>query len=226
MELSFFGQYLVERKLISASQLADALELMSRKNAKLGQLAIQAGWLNEDQVSEIHKEQRRVDAYFGELSVKKNYLDEDQVKELLKQQAAEGIRIGVAVSQLGFLETDQIEKAFVGFEQSLGDSAMDTTTFTQPLVVYAAEAFGRTITRVCSVPNRSGSPRRFNETDEFPLNCSLAMDGDVEMIVAACLHRPMADELAMGMFEFTEEDRDALDDDLVQDGVAELIKGG
>ena len=44
--LEFFGQFLVRTKVISVEQLRDALDMMSRENLLLGQLAVEEGYLS------------------------------------------------------------------------------------------------------------------------------------------------------------------------------------
>ena len=56
-DVGVFGQFLVRTKVISVEQLRDALDMMSRENLLLGQLAVEEGYLSESQANTINRKE-------------------------------------------------------------------------------------------------------------------------------------------------------------------------
>ena len=86
MFTQFFGNYLFNEKLVTKQQLIEALEMQKFARAKLGVLAINAGYMTAAQVDEVHAEQQRMDKRFGDIAVEKGYMTESQVETLLSNQ--------------------------------------------------------------------------------------------------------------------------------------------
>ncbi len=223
MKLSFFGQFLVEQKLLTEEQLADALALMARTNKRLGALAVEAGWLTLPQAELIKERQRTVDALYGEISITSRLLTGEQVEELLRRQVKTNLRIGDAVRQLGFMDERGVEEAFSCFVEAHRSHSLDTDTFEQPLVSYAIENFNRVLTRMCTVPTKAGGVKRWTRDREMPVACSLPLQGDPSMVVATSMTQEMAVELVAGMLGFSEAESELLDGDLIDDVIGELL---
>jgi hypothetical protein len=111
----FFGQYLVERRIISATALEDALAYQAVVNVPLGALALSKGLLSEPQVLITHTEQRKSDKKFGEIAVHLGFLKRSQLDELLREQAEARILIGEALVQKGHLTRESLEGAFEAY---------------------------------------------------------------------------------------------------------------
>lgn len=107
MKLAFFGQYLLNRGLINAVQLARAVQLQRDVNLEMGGLAQDSGLLTREQVKKILELQKREDIYFGEAAVRLSFLTQRQVDDLTKEQEIRHINLGDALIRLGFL-TEQV----------------------------------------------------------------------------------------------------------------------
>ena len=55
MGIQFFGEFLIDRWVITRGQLLEALELQEYRNTKFGQLAVQKGFLTEEQVKQMER---------------------------------------------------------------------------------------------------------------------------------------------------------------------------
>ena len=64
MFTQFFGNYLLNQRLVSPEQLTEALELQKTTRLKLGVLAINAGYMTAAQVDEVHNAQQNGQAYW------------------------------------------------------------------------------------------------------------------------------------------------------------------
>ena len=76
----FFGEYLVFRKLISREQLTQATELVESRNQRLGDLAVEQGFMTLTQADGLNQKQREVDKPFGALAVEHGLINGSQGK--------------------------------------------------------------------------------------------------------------------------------------------------
>ncbi len=83
---ALFGNYLLQKGLISREDLTRILNDLDGLRLHLGVLAIDAGFMTADQVNEIHDMQETHDRHFGELATQKGYLTDDQLVALLLKQ--------------------------------------------------------------------------------------------------------------------------------------------
>lgn len=110
MSIKFFGQFLLERNVITPQQLLEAVEFQETKNLKFGAYAVLKGYLTNDEVKRVLDEQKRIDMPFGELAVKLKLLTASQVEELLTLQKNDHILLGEALLQKGFLTNDSLQR--------------------------------------------------------------------------------------------------------------------
>jgi len=117
MPVKFFGQYLLEKNIITPQQLIEAVEYQESKNLKFGEYALLRGYLTEKDIERIQNEQKRVDMRFGELAVKLNILTSAQIQEILTRQKNDHIFIGEALLQKGFLTPDVLQRELTLFKE-------------------------------------------------------------------------------------------------------------
>ncbi|RNC78882.1 chemotaxis protein CheX [Piscirickettsia salmonis] len=110
MAANFFGQWLLERGLITPEALIDAVEYQKKHNISLGEVAIEKSWLTENQVASINAEQQRSDRKFGEIATDLKLINDEQVQELLNTQKARRIFFGEALLALGHIQQDVLDK--------------------------------------------------------------------------------------------------------------------
>ncbi|EPJ47376.1 MAG: hypothetical protein OFPII_13540 [Osedax symbiont Rs1] len=82
MSNKFFGQYLLERGIISKNQLLHTIDLQKASHLSLGQIAINKGYLNAEDARKINNQQQREDQRFGSLAVSMGYMVSRQVSEV------------------------------------------------------------------------------------------------------------------------------------------------
>ena len=123
MFTQFFGNYLLNKGLVSSAQLSRALSDQKNTRAKLGVLAINAGFMTAQQVDEVHAEQQRVDMRMGDLAVKMGYLTNEQVDMLLSQQGMAHLALGQTLIESGVMTNSEFADALNNYkaENSLTD---------------------------------------------------------------------------------------------------------
>ncbi|MEG6586232.1 hypothetical protein [Dendrosporobacter sp. 1207_IL3150] len=112
----YFGQYLLNKQILSAKQLREAFAFENSAKLKLGVLAINAGLMNASQVEEVHELQKAKDKKFGELAIEAGYLSLAKLEELLEVQRSRQMSLSQAVVDLGFLDLAQLEKALADYK--------------------------------------------------------------------------------------------------------------
>lgn len=113
----FFGQYLLNKGLLTTAQLSECLALEQSVRVKLGVLAMNAGVLTADQVEEIHELQRSRDKRFGEIAIEKEYLTVEQLDELLGKQSSKQLSLSQAILDQGYLNLAELESAMASYNQ-------------------------------------------------------------------------------------------------------------
>lgn len=127
MFTQFFGNYLLNKGLVTASQLSDALSAQKQTRLKLGVLAINAGYMTPEQVDMVHAEQQRVDKRIGDIACDMGFLTQEQISELLSTQGAAHLQLGQALVDAGAMTNASFADALNSYkaENSLTDVDFD-----------------------------------------------------------------------------------------------------
>jgi len=112
----FFGNFLLNNKIVKPNQLAEAIQLKKTTRLKLGVLAINAGFMTSKQVDEVHAKQATVDKRFGDIAVDFGFVTEAQVDELLSSQKLGYLILGQALVDKGYMNNAQFEKAIADYK--------------------------------------------------------------------------------------------------------------
>lgn len=82
----FFGNYLLNRKLVTPAQLSSGIQEVQNLHTKIGELAIRYGYLTNEQVEKIHICQTHEDKRFGEIAVEHGLITKEDFEKLLSTQ--------------------------------------------------------------------------------------------------------------------------------------------
>jgi len=113
----YFGQYLLNKGILTHVQLRQVLQCEQMVKVKLGVLAVNAGLMTAAQVEEVHDLQWAKDQKFGTLAVKQGYLTSEQVDGLLESQQAGHLTIMQAIIDKGYMTLVAVEKALADFRK-------------------------------------------------------------------------------------------------------------
>ncbi|MDE6763052.1 MAG: chemotaxis protein CheX [Oscillospiraceae bacterium] len=116
MFTQFFGNYLLQRQLVSPEHLSEVLRAMKTTRPQLGVLAINAGLMTAVQVEKAHKEQLHADKRIGDVMVDMGYISRENVESLLKTQPAGHLVLGQALVNSGYMTTAQFEQALNAYK--------------------------------------------------------------------------------------------------------------
>lgn len=110
-----FGEFLVDKKVITRGQLREALEMQKQTRKPLGLLGVDLGYLRAGQVVEVLREQRGTEEPFGRLAVARGFLTQEQLQELLDRQAESHLFLGEALVRMGVLTYGRLETLLDAF---------------------------------------------------------------------------------------------------------------
>lgn len=118
----YFGNFLLEKKIITAKQLKEVLELQKLVRVKIGVLAIDNGFMNAKEVLEVHKLQSIKDKKFGEIAIEEGYLTKEKLEELLRKQKKSMVLLGQALINKGYITFQRYEEILIQFKDESGFS--------------------------------------------------------------------------------------------------------
>ena len=124
---AFFGNYLLNKGIVTAQQLSKVLENQKEIRLKLGTLAINDGFMTSNQVETVHDIQGREDRRFGEIAIEKGYITEEQLNSLLKQQQSEHLLLAQALMDENIITMDRFEEELNTYKKefSLNDEEFE-----------------------------------------------------------------------------------------------------
>ncbi|MBL3593863.1 MAG: hypothetical protein JMJ93_10235 [Synergistaceae bacterium] len=115
-----FGQYLLQERLVTPSQLSHAMAKSAEAWPFLGILALAEGLMTPGQVEETHETQRREDRRFGEIAVERGYLTVENVESLLSRQQSRHILLGQILIEEGIFSHEGFIKALEAYRRDSG----------------------------------------------------------------------------------------------------------
>ncbi len=117
MSVKFFGQYLLEKGIITPEQLLEAVKYQEASNLKFGDYAVSKGYITKDDALRVHAEQQKEDKRFGEIAMQLGILSAEQVEEILLRQKNDHVYIGAALVKKSFVDTDSLLKELALFKE-------------------------------------------------------------------------------------------------------------
>lgn len=116
MYTQFFGNFLLNKHLITPAQLMDAIQNKKNIHLKLGVLAIHNGYMTADEVEQVHFKQTQIDKRFGEIAIEEGFLNKQQVDELLHAQTPDYLLLSQILVDNGYLTMEQFQTALLEYQ--------------------------------------------------------------------------------------------------------------
>ena len=115
MSVKFFGQFLLDKKIVTKLDLLRAIEFQEKSNLRFGDLVINMGLMTSEQKDLILEAQRHADLPFGEMAVKLGVLTPEQCKKVLTKQRQQHLFIGEALLKFNLISREKLEQCLVEF---------------------------------------------------------------------------------------------------------------
>jgi len=184
MAVKFFGQYLVEKGIVTRDALLQAIELQEQKNLKLGEMAIVMGCCTQADIDRAHQYQFTKDMKLGDLLVESGILTATQLSEVLVRQKNNHLYIGEALILIGVLTSAQLQQYLDDFKGDQAQYVADRIELPVSIADSAiwemtADLTYKMITRVLNIQFRPGKCKAVTTIDTNFMMAAMDFSGDV-----------------------------------------------
>jgi len=161
MAVKFFGQFMVERGIISSETLLKAIELQDATNLKFGEMALSMGLITDNDIERVHNAQRKQDLQFGDMCVKLGIITMTQLKEVLTKQKNSHLYIGEALIKVGAMAQGDLQNHLDAFKADQAPYQVDRVALPAGVVdsglwEMAADLTYKMLSRVANLTFRQG----------------------------------------------------------------------
>lgn len=121
MEIKYFGQYLIEKGIVSPGDLLKAMDLQGKTNLSLGDITVQAGLISPEQLEKIQQYQILHNMTFMKAARELACISPQELETIVSRQMSNNMLLGDCLVKLKILSQEQIETHFKFFrtEQSI-----------------------------------------------------------------------------------------------------------
>ncbi len=116
----FFGNFLLNKGIISSEQLNEVFQEEKNSHVKLGILALNKGFMSVEQIEEVNHIQMASDKRFGEIAIEKGYLTIDKLEELLTGQKTSYLLLSQILLDKNILTMEQISRHLFHYKNENG----------------------------------------------------------------------------------------------------------
>lgn len=224
MAVLFFGQYLVEKGIVSREILLEAIALQEKANLSFGDTAVELGLLTTADSNRINQAQRSEDMRIGDLAVKMGLLTDDQVMQILAEQKKRHLYIGEAVVKVGGLTETKLGEALSGFKADQALYATDSIAIpnefpTPHLWEMMADMTYKMITRVARVTFHSEACQANAKFPHYPVIAAMEMHGDKSLTYILGCTEGFQTKIARAILstdDVSQEPKEVLDDTIME----------
>ena len=125
MRSALFGQFLLEKGLISVEQLNRGLDNQRNSNKVFGELAVEENLLTRQEVLEICEWQLSEDKGFGQVAVEMGFFSERDRDRLIELQRNRHSYLGDSLISIGALDAEALARELEEFDQQKGEAEIE-----------------------------------------------------------------------------------------------------
>ncbi|OOZ35724.1 hypothetical protein [Solemya velesiana gill symbiont] len=115
----FFGEHLIDRRLISEADVLEALTLQREETPTFEKMAVKIGAMNMSQVFKALTMQAETDLSFMDVALRHGLIDEPQAETVLDCIQSNKPAIGEALIKLGKIDRKTMERELDRFQDSI-----------------------------------------------------------------------------------------------------------
>lgn len=164
MTVKFFGQFLIEKRVIGREDLQRAIELQKNSNRKFGETALSMGLVTMEEIELARHAQRTHDLRMGEMLVRLAILTEDKKEQVAAIQKERHLYIGEALVRLRALNRKDMLSYLQEFMESQAPYALDRPAIAEgvphpELLEVMADMTYKMLARVAEISFKPGQCR-------------------------------------------------------------------
>ncbi len=226
MGSKFFGEFLIEKKVVTKEQLQEAVVLARKTNLLFGETARTMGLISHADVERVHAAQRKEDLNFGDLCVKMGLLTTEQMKQVAQKQKKNRLPMGEALVKLGYIKAEDLPKLLAEYDTDQ-EPYYTPKTPPRPMVpnedlweMYADRAYNM-FTRVIGLPFKPDRRSVVDGIDPNDTVVAMRITGDAPCWFALSVSADIRDAIARTMMR--EEDISSEPREVLVDAVREFV---
>jgi CheY-specific phosphatase CheX len=226
MAVKFFGQFLVEKNLVSREALLQAIDLQEQKNLKFGEMATSMGYVTQADIERAHDAQMSKDLKLGDLLVEMGVLSLDQMNEVFTRQKNTHLYIGEALILIGALSSEKLQQYLDEFKADQAQYVSDRIELPEGTAnglvwEMTADLTYKMITRVLDLQFRPGKCRKLSTIDSNFMMAAMDFSGDVEARYIISVSEEVQKSVAKAILR--EESVDTEPAEVLEDTVMEFV---
>jgi CheY-specific phosphatase CheX len=226
MAVKFFGQYLVEKQVVLAEQIREAIEYQERTNVSFESLAVEMGMVQPAEVERARKQQQKEPISIDETLVRMGYMTTFQREAVLNRQRGRHVYLGQALVELGHLSHETVEEHLTVFEADQAiyrtDEVRLPSGVPQPeFCQIAADLAFKMATLVAWIKHRPDEARVVTKFDGRDFIVSMSFVGDVAGMFVASASRAAALQVTRALLNSDEAEKAS--DEVLLDAVKEFV---
>lgn len=229
MANKFFGQYLLEKGLISKDQLLNTLAEQRKQNPRLGDLAVEQDYITEDQARKINQRQLSTDARFGDLAIEMGFINTEQLDHLVVLQGQKRKFFGELLVELNFMDEAVVAQELEAHKSTQGalSDLVQVVVESHPesqCINACADIVSKLFTRILAVPAQFSellSEQELGDYADFPLYTSSISIASVKSTVLSIVaEQNLMEEVASRLIKM---DKSEVDLELAIDATGEFL---
>lgn len=185
MAVKFFGQFLVEKRIVSRDALLKAIDLQEQKNLKLGEMAVAMGYITPADIDRAHNAQFSKDMRLGDLLVEMGILTLNQLDDVITRQKNTHLYIGEALVLINAMTNEDLLRHLNAFKLDQAQYVSDRIELPAGIANSAtwemtADLTYKMITRILNIQFRPGKSHIVTSISSNFMMAAMDLIGDVE----------------------------------------------
>lgn len=226
MAVKFFGQFLVEKGIVSTDALLKAIELQEQKNLKLGEMAVSMGYITQADIDRAHNAQFSKDMKLGDLLVEMGILTLNQLNEVITRQKNTHLYIGEALVLVGAMSSEQLQQHLDEFKADQAPYVSDRIELPAGVAnsliwEMTADLTYKMITRILDLQFRAGKCQIVTTLESNYMMAALEMSGSVEARYLLSVSEELQKTVAKAILR--EESVEGESAEILEDTVMEFV---
>ncbi|GFE60334.1 chemotaxis protein CheX [Geobacter sp. AOG2] len=226
MAVKFFGQFLVEKGIVSREILLKAIELQEQKNLKFGEMAVAMGYVTQDDIARAHRAQLSRDIKVGDLLLEIGILTLTQLNEIITRQKNNHLYIGEALVLVGAITNEQLQQHLNEFKADQAPYISERVelpgSIANPeLWEMSADLTYKMITRILGLPFRAGKCQTITMVDANHIMAAMDLSGDVDARFIISVSQELQKSVAKAILREASVDNEP--PEVLEDTVMEFI---
>ena len=198
-----FGRFLLGRGVVSLKILMLALRKVNSGGERLGDLAVNQGFLSRDDVDSILEKQSDGIQAFGRTAVEMDLLTINQVNSLLVLQRRSKGGIGDALVTLGHVSQEDMDRFFDEFEQTQAPQVaanFDDSPHGKTLLNFLSSTFADLAKTIASIEVKVEPPVATARGTPLDYTATLTLSGELTCQVTLSVSGDFAKVIMWGLF--------------------------